>query len=116
LPKPVILNREEALARIGNNGELYHEIIFKFYEIFEDSSDKFRELIKNDQLEDAANFAHYIRGAAGNISAIALFDITKRLEEAIKGDNTSIPFLLDEYQDALVELLETIDTFRETKD
>jgi len=116
LPKPVILNREEALARIGNNGELYHEIIFKFYEIFEDSSDKFRELIKNDQFEDAANFAHYIRGAAGNISAIALFEITQRLEEAIKGDNTSIPFLLDEYQDALAELLETIDTFRETKD
>ncbi len=113
LPKPVILDREEALARIGNNGELYHEIIFKFYEIFEDSSDKFREFINKNQFEDAANFAHYIRGAAGNISAIAVFDITKRLEDAIKADSQSIPFLLDEYENALSELLDTIDSFRE---
>ncbi len=113
LLKPIILDREEGLARIGNNGEVYHEIIFKFYEIFEDSSDKFREFIKNDQFEDAANFAHYIRGSSGNISAIALSDITKRLEDAVKADSETIPFLLDEYEDALADLLETIDSFRE---
>ena len=113
LLKPIILDREEGLARIGNNGEVYHEIIFKFYEIFEDSSDKFREFIKNDQFEDAANFAHYIRGSSGNISAIALSDVTKRLEDAVKADSETIPFLLDEYEDALADLLETIDSFRE---
>ncbi len=115
LTKPIILDSEEGLARIGNNGELYHEIIFKFYEIFEDSAEKFRELIDTEKLEDAANFAHYIRGAASNISAKNICNITQKLEDAIKKDSKYIYSILDEYKKALGELLDTIDSFRDTQ-
>jgi polar amino acid transport system substrate-binding protein len=115
LVKPIILDREEGLARIGNNGELYHEIIFKFYEIFEDSAEKFIELIDTNKFEDAAYLAHYVRGAASNISAKNISDITQRLEDAIKQNSKLIYPILDEYKKALTELLDTIDSFRDTQ-
>ena len=113
--KPLILDKQEALARIGNKGEVYHSILFEFANIFNSSADTFRELIEAKEFEEASKFAKTIKYTAGNISANALFEISERVERAIKNQDSDIPELIENYRVTLEELLTMINSFRDTQ-
>jgi HPt (histidine-containing phosphotransfer) domain-containing protein len=113
--KPLVLDKQDALARIGNKGELYHSILFEFADIFKNSADIFRELISNKEFNKAYKFANSIKDTAGNISANALFESAKKIEESLENQDNKIFKNIEEYQITLNELLYVIDSFRNTQ-
>jgi signal transduction histidine kinase/HPt (histidine-containing phosphotransfer) domain-containing protein len=113
--KPLILDKQDALARIGNKGELYHSILFEFADVFRNSTDIFKELIEKKEFEKAFKFANNIKYTSGNISAKALFQSSQKIEEALQNGDDNILKYVEEYEITLNELLLTIDSFRDTQ-
>jgi len=79
-----IFNREEFLERVMGDEDLAETIIAEFLADMPAQIRTMRSYIQQDQSEQAGAQAHKIKGAAGNISAKALQDISRLMEEAAK--------------------------------
>ncbi len=72
----------DAMKRLEGSWELYADLLSCFCEDKKDFSVKFRELIEKKKFETALISAHALKGSAATISATALRDAAKSLEDA----------------------------------
>ncbi|MCX8125297.1 MAG: ATP-binding protein, partial [Spirochaetes bacterium] len=75
---------ESALRRMGGNKDLLKRIILEFCNTFEDAAEKLEHLISSGDSKNAQLLLHSIRGAGGNIGAIALYTIATDVEMNLK--------------------------------
>ncbi|MGN7611197.1 response regulator [Magnetococcales bacterium HHB-1] len=102
-----------ALLRLNNNQSLLWSILISFPQDFAAYPTRLHQALTGKRADDpliAQNLAHTIKGAAGNLSATALFDAAYALEMAIRQKKRAqwLP-LLDQFNNALNEVLESID-------
>ncbi|HEX5670661.1 MAG TPA: ATP-binding protein, partial [Sulfuricurvum sp.] len=77
----------DALKRLGNNSALLRKIIDSFMTDGSKSLSALRTALEENNSEDAQLHAHSLKGAAGNVGALKLQNISKYLEEAAKNKN-----------------------------
>lgn len=80
-------DKADALKRIGNNSALLHKIIESFMNDGLKSLNALRTALDEGNSEHAQLYAHSLKGAAGNVGALKLQNLTKHLEEAAKNNN-----------------------------
>ena len=84
MDKPAI-DLDEVLERVQND----YELLLELFDIFEtDYAHKKKELdsaLQKRDFEQIKNISHSMKGAAGNISAQALFTICAGMEDAAEG-------------------------------
>jgi len=86
----LLWDEQEALGRMGGNGELLCKIIQSFLRDSDNLLNALRTAIQNENFSDAQLHAHSIKGSAGNIAAHKLQAISKLLEEAAKNKNSAL--------------------------
>jgi len=81
------LNVQEGVKRIGGSVALYVDIVKEYCDINRHFVTEFEALLDKGDLEAARNKAHALKGAAGNISAEALYLVAGKLEKACTADD-----------------------------
>ena len=101
----VLINIEEALLRLGGNEQIFKTLLNKFI-----SNPYYEELcanMANNNLAEAKNNAHTIKGTAGNLALSALFESATALDSALKQGDDAGPFFEEFqviYEDTMTEI------------
>ncbi len=92
------LDIEEALDRIGGDLNILINILKNFDAYNIDFTKKIDSMLAKDELKEAGDMAHTLKGAAANLSAVNLAKAAQALENACKADQK---------EDAVIALYET---------
>ncbi|MBI9112492.1 MAG: response regulator [Maridesulfovibrio ferrireducens] len=92
------LNIEEALDRIGGDLDILINILNNFDEYNKKFTKKINSMLAKNELKEAGDMAHTLKGAAANLSAIYLAKTAQKLENACKANQK---------EDAVIALYET---------
>lgn len=79
-----LFNPKELLEELGNDKDVYNSIIEVF---IHETKDKLKELeidLSNLDFKNIFQDSHYIKGAAGNVTANRIYDLAFKLELAGK--------------------------------
>jgi HPt (histidine-containing phosphotransfer) domain-containing protein len=112
----MLINKEDALARLDNDTELYKDLITMFFEDPQFLPEDLEKLIADKNYEEGGKLSHLLKGVSGTLGAEDLFNASKNLEDILKGKKEgnieeSKNALLDLFEKtsvALKELLETL--------
>ena len=91
LPEIAGIDVSAGMGRVGGNASLYHRLLIKFNENYQQTADEIRRALQQEDSELAMRLAHTVKGVAGNIGAGNLQQAAGKLESAIreeKRDNT----------------------------
>lgn len=100
----------DALHRLGNNSALLNKIIESFVNNGGNPLVMLKEALTQNNSEDAQLHVHSLKGSAGNIGAMKLQAIAKRLEEAANNTNLSqVREGLEECTNTLNETLKVLE-------
>lgn len=82
--KKEVLDRNSGLKNMGNNLELYQQVLNEYYNENKNITDKLASAIKEKRYIDASQIVHKIKSSSGSIGANALYDTATALEKALK--------------------------------
>ncbi|MEO5353584.1 MAG: response regulator [Magnetococcus sp. XQGC-1] len=106
-----------ALQRMNSNPQLLHSQMVAFHQDFSAAARTIRDALDDGQersRQRARIVAHTIKGAAGNLSADALFQSARNLEDAIHAQRQEHwPELLDRFEQDLAQVIRSIQTVME---
>ncbi|MCL2202288.1 MAG: Hpt domain-containing protein [Oscillospiraceae bacterium] len=80
--KEDFINVEDALRRIGGSMDIYLKLLTKFAN--GNLLEELESALASGNTEEAARFAHTIKGVAANLSLMKLWAISAELEKDIK--------------------------------
>jgi two-component system sensor histidine kinase/response regulator len=96
--------------RLGEDDELVREVIRVVLEDLPMQSDLLDQLARQGSTEEAGRQAHKIKGAAGNVGAMALHALAFDMEQAGKsGDLTTLLEKTPELQDGIARFREAVE-------
>ncbi len=102
------IDTDEGLRRVAGNTKLYIEILKKFRENnIEFAEDFRRELTENERAESIRK-AHTLKGVAGNIGAMRIYELAKELEGKVKEDE-EVESLLAALEEELKKICEEVE-------
>jgi PAS domain S-box-containing protein len=103
------IDMRQASIRTGGDSTLFVSLLTRLDQQFADAVARTRDDLMSGHAEDAAARLHTLRGAAGNIAAVAVATEASALEAAIRDNRqTDIPALLDRLDTALGALVAAI--------
>ncbi|MCP4104895.1 MAG: hypothetical protein GY749_05070 [Desulfobacteraceae bacterium] len=102
------INAELCLKRLKGNTELFGSLLKEFSDEYGDVGDKIRESLKNGNTEHSIQMSHVIKSIAGDLSAENLHTASLELEIGIRENSDNTPYLLDNFENALAQVLESI--------
>ncbi|MBF0437690.1 MAG: response regulator [Magnetococcales bacterium] len=104
-----------ALQRVKGNKELLAKLIVHFGDSASGVISQIRDKIQLGERESAAKMAHTIKGIAGNISAVALYESVLELESALKRgeDNRLLDGHLEHFEIELARVMRSVALLRE---
>ena len=111
----MLVNKEEALARLDNDAELYKDLITMFFEDPQFLPEDLEKLVAEQKYEEGGKLSHLLKGVSGTLGAEDLFDASKNLEDILKGKKEgnieeSKTLLLDLFEKTSVALKEVLVT------
>jgi two-component system sensor histidine kinase/response regulator len=74
------INRADVLHRLGDDEDLFTEVVRLFLEDCPVRLNAIRDAVDRDDAEEIRQTAHALKGAAGNLSAVGLFEAARALE------------------------------------
>jgi len=109
------LDFHEGLARVGGSQDLYLDILNEYCEYYQDVISEFDTLLDQADAAVARKKAHSLKGAAGNISAVALKLAAESLETAcLEGDLAQARVRLEDVNRALRQLFANANQLRKS--
>jgi len=97
------MNFEELATNLGMEVEEYLEIVELFIETGISDLEKLQSAIEKGDREKAANAAHSLKGAAGNLGFTDFYEAAKMIEQKARNDS------LDELVEEVKMLREKLD-------
>ncbi len=96
------INLNEVLPRFANQQDIFIKALKKAAAEHGGDARRLRELLEQNNLEEAAFTAHTLRGVMGNVGAEQIFELASRLEEACKQkDQAACLHMLDRLEDLM---------------
>ena len=94
---PMLFDRVAFLARIMNDQDSADELISLYIKTKPEELAKLSEAVKSGDMVLTGRFAHRMKGAAANMSALAIFNIAAEMEQAaLSGDTVALGRLMVE--------------------
>lgn len=91
---------EKAIKLLGGNQELVIKTLLTFFDDYQDSAEKLQEYLTNNQITEAANYLHTIKGLIGIFATEDLSQKTTTLHKAFKNDQIEdIEELISDYKE-----------------
>jgi HPt (histidine-containing phosphotransfer) domain-containing protein len=112
----MIINKEDALARLDNDSELYKELIQMFFDDPQFKPEDLENLISTKNYEEGGKLSHLLKGISGTLGAEDLFNASKNLEDILKvkkegnieENKNAVIDLFQKTSEALKELLTSL--------
>ncbi len=85
--KPIVIDgihTEDGLSRVMGNGELYNELLSRFYKSYHHVMDYIEENDKKQAFDDNRIIVHTIKGSGGNLGADELYAAAEALEASYR--------------------------------
>lgn len=79
-----IIDLDDLLYKIGGEEELVRELLTMFLEDNQNTLSELRSLLEAQNWHEAHQLAHTLKGTAGNLSAVRLFESAKVLDDSIR--------------------------------
>jgi len=98
----------DGLARLGGNRAAYRKLLCKFAQNNANVVAEIRAALQRDDTERAVRLAHTLKGVAGNIGAVVLYQAARELEAALKEQQPEQDALLDNCERALQQVVQAI--------
>jgi PAS domain S-box-containing protein len=86
IPTLAGIDTHAGLATTQNNHALYHRLLLKFRNNYQNFAYDFQQAISADDIETAERLAHTLKGVAGNIGASKLYQLAQVLESEMNTD------------------------------
>lgn len=74
---------DRALALLNGNRAMLKKLLVQFAEKFADAAGNLDQLVQSNNIQEAAALLHSIKGAAGNLGAMALYEAAQNLEKGL---------------------------------
>ncbi|MBF0193247.1 MAG: response regulator [Magnetococcales bacterium] len=106
---------DEALERLNGNHRVFKSLLFEFHRNHSQTASKIRSLLatqKNEDLINASNIAHTIKGIAGNISAKRIFVAALAFEKSFSQPVEGRLRLVDELESSIEEVVSAIEILK----
>jgi two-component system sensor histidine kinase/response regulator len=104
-----VLDRQLGLKNMGDNEELYHQVLKEYYSENQDTLDKLEAAVREKRYADAVQIVHKVKSSSGSIGAKSLQDTAMSLQRALKEEKEEeIGPLLDRFSKLLRRLLEEL--------
>lgn len=107
------IDTAKVLNRIRGNHQLFRSLLRDFLRDNVHTARKLRAVLAESggqSVADALCLLHTIRGTAGNISAMRIYEATVKIEGELRGNGKVCPESQDEFELALGEVLKAIET------
>ena len=99
----MIINKEDALARLDNDSELYKELIQMFFDDPQFKPEDLENLISTKNYEEGGKLSHLLKCISGTLGAEDLFNASKNLEDILKGKKEGN---IEENKNAVIDLFQ----------
>jgi two-component system, sensor histidine kinase and response regulator len=86
--EPAVVNRHDLLARLGGDEQLIADVIRVFLEDCPRQLTELKAAVDADRSDRVRSVAHALKGMAGNLSAVRLFEAARALEQIGADGNT----------------------------
>lgn len=96
-PKIEGFDTEAALSRMNGNAELYAKLLVRFYSSIGNSYNEIKAYLSNGEYKVAERLAHTVKGSAGSLGAIDLYNSSAKLETAMHQLQPDSEDLLEEF-------------------
>ncbi len=113
------INVKEAVTRLNGNHNLFRSMLLDFHQNHANDAKKILSLLSRNRKQDllAADYlVHAIAGVAGNISAERLFQASLALKKELKQPSKEHLPILEEFENALNQLLESISALKQQEE
>jgi HPt (histidine-containing phosphotransfer) domain-containing protein len=108
---------KSGLAGVGGNARLYRDILIKFYRDYSNATQQIKNALEKGDIELAQRLVHTVKGVSGTIGAQELHKSARELEASIQyGHFAEIKGLLDDFDNALVKVLDSLKGLARFKD
>jgi len=77
------IDLETGLKRLNRNETLYKKLLLDFPEKYTSFTEDIRKALQEEDIDTAERLSHTIKGVAGNLSIMGVYDLARELEEAI---------------------------------
>jgi signal transduction histidine kinase/CheY-like chemotaxis protein/HPt (histidine-containing phosphotransfer) domain-containing protein len=99
-------------AAVNGDRQLYVKLLTSFHHRHQDINGKIKDELAHGNRHVAQRLAHTVKGVSGTIGAKRLFEISTKLESALKKDNRDrIPALLNRFDREVTRALAALDAF-----
>lgn len=106
------LDLQSALERAGDDRDFLKKMLRRFAQTQGKWCTLIDTLLAEQKIEDARRETHTLKGLAGNIGAIALFNLTKEIEEKLKNNEIEeAKLLLPLAKEELAQVIKNIEEF-----
>lgn len=82
-----VINRADGMKYTGNNEALYAKILHSFYNESKDTVSDLQKALLVGDYESARQIVHKIKGTTGTIGATKVYDLSKKLQQAIEQED-----------------------------
>lgn len=116
VPEPVqeptenFLDIDASIQRLGLDRGIYMRLLATFKERFGEATATLQALMEAGDIEQIQEYAHSVKGVAGNIGAQKLCDAASKLEKAAKGGILPLPHLVEMFNKSNEGTLEVIES------
>jgi len=106
----IILDMQQGIRNMGNNAELYQQVLEKYRNENRDTLEKLDLAVREKRFADAAEIVHRIKSSSGSIGARPVYETAVALQKALEKENEKeILPLYTKFSDFLRRLLELLD-------
>ncbi len=116
LPDLAGIDMSDGLLRSSGNKRLFKRLLFNFKKNFAFIDKKIQKALDDNNIKNALQITHAIKGVSGNIGAVDLFSEIQKLESSMKQGNTAdVSLLLDSMAEELNRVMVSIGKFEESE-
>ena len=106
------IDLKSGLKRVMGNKKLYKKILLEFCSNFNNATDNLKQMIKDNNIEEAKRLVHTMKGISGNIGANDLYQSSTYLEKLVKDNNLNeIEKDINNFAEKLNEVLKAGELF-----
>ncbi|WP_084254069.1 response regulator [Methylobacter marinus] len=106
------IDMQLGLKNVAGNAQLFHELLVKFHENFNDANVRLEAYLQAGDNGAALTLLHSLKGVAGNLAMSELNDRIGALEQAIKKQQACVSELAIEFSRAQHKVLESVSRLR----
>ena len=104
------LDAIEGVRRIGGKADAYRRQLRRFREHYADSVEKLQRMITEQNIRQAEDFCHMLKGVTGNIGAQALYTQVATIDAQLKKNHAPTNTELDALRTLLQRVMQDIDS------